>query len=345
MAREEFKIQSPCFLSVTILELYLPLITSLRLWGRTLKRIVFMRCDRMRTGAVKRWQELNQGSNRLASMLALAGVLSLGWGVSSEESAIALPSLAPNQMGYVISATPVAAAQPPQAMVNSLRQSLSKQTGIPAKKLRVIESSQKNWTDGCLGLAKPDEMCAQMLVPGWRVVFSNGTRRWIYRTDATGKNYRLETPTQRSLLPKPTKLDPVALIKPIQLAETELPPKLQGDEIFRVIASGGFTGQTRQTTLLKDGRVLQVRLNPDGTRTKLEVHQVSSTQIAQFQHLLQRHLPKFDRYNYPAISGSADFITITLSSPSSTVRYADIVQSQLPQELQAVVQAWGKMER
>jgi outer membrane lipoprotein-sorting protein len=308
-----------------------------------LKRIVFMKCDCMRTGTVKRWQKLNQGSNWLVSMLALAGVLSLG--VGSEKSAIALPSLTSNWNGYVISAAPAQTAQPPQAMINSLRQSLSKQTGIPAKKLRVIESSQKNWTDGCLGLAKPDEMCTQILVPGWRVVFSNGIRRWIYRTDATGKNYRLETATQRSLLPNPTKPDTVALIKPVQLTETELPPRLKGDEIFRVIASGGFTGQTRQTTLLKDGRVLQVRLNPDGSTTKPEIHRIASIQVAQFQQLVQRHLPQFDRYSYPATSGSADFITITLSSPSGTVRYADIVQSQLPRELQAIIQTWGKMER
>lgn len=305
-----------------------------------------MNCDRRRMDAVERWQKLNQVSQRLAPMLALAGMLSLGLGVSSGTMAIASSlSVLSSQPGAVISATPTQTAQPPQPLINTLRQSLSKQTGIPAKKLRVVESSQKTWTNGCLGLAKPDEMCTQMMVPGWRVVFSNGTRRWVYRTDATGKNYRLETPTQRSLVPIPTQPVTVAAIEPNQLPVTELPPKLKHDEIFRVIASGGFTGQTRQSTLLKDGRVLQVRLNPDGTTTKPVVHRVSAAQVAQFQRLLQRHLPQFDRYNYPATPGSADFITVTLSSPVGTVRYADTIQNQLPQKLQTIIATWNKMER
>lgn len=297
----------------------------------------------MRAHAVQRWQKLNQDANRLAPMLALAGVLSLGLGIDSEKPAIALsPSLMPNQADSVIASTP---AQPPQALVNTLRQALSQQTGIPAKKLRVIESSQKTWPNGCLGLARPDEMCTQMMIPGWRVVFSNGTQRWVYRTDATGKTYRLETPIRRSLVPVPAQPVTVASIKPGQLSDAELPPKLKGDEVFRVIASGGFTGQTRQTTLLKDGRVIQVRLNPDGTNTKPEVHRVSSVQVTQFQHLLQHHLSQFDRYNYPATSGAADFITVTMSSPSATVRYADIMQNQLPQELQTIVRTWNRIAR
>ncbi len=305
-----------------------------------------MTCDRMKIGAVKRWQAFNQGTNRLASMLILAGALSLGMGWGAGKTAIAGPaSLLENQVGIVISATPTQTAQPPQSLVNTLRQSLSKQTGIPAKKLRVIESSQKNWANGCLELAKPDEMCTQMIVSGWRIVFSNGTRQWAYRTDATGKTYRLETPTSRSRSPLPPKPAPMSLIQPVPLPETELPPQLKGDEVFRVIASGGFTGQTRQTTLLKDGQVLQVRLNPDGSTSKPDIHRVSTAQVAQFQTLVRRYLPQFDRYNYPAVPGSADFITVTLSSPSGTVRYADSVQNQLPQELQTLVQAWNRMER
>lgn len=304
-----------------------------------------MKCDRMKMGAVKGWQAFNQGTNRLAPMLILAGMLSLGMGVGVGKTAIAMPqSLATNYSDVRISSTPAQAAQPPESLVNTLRQSLSQQTGIPAKKLRVVESSPKTWTNGCLELAKPDEMCTQVMVSGWRIVFSNGTRQWVYRTDATGKNYRLETPRPRSRSPLPT-TTPMSSLQTMPLPETELPPTLKGNEVFRVIASGGFTGQTRQTTLLKDGRVLQVRLNPDGTTSKPEVHRVSATQVAQFQTLVQRYLPQFDRYHYPAVPGSADFITVTLSSPSGTVRYADTVQNQLPQDLQIIVQAWIRMER
>ncbi|PZV14581.1 MAG: hypothetical protein DCF22_08730 [Leptolyngbya sp.] len=80
----------------------------------------------------------------------------------------------------------------PSTVANAVRQDLSKQTGIPAKNLRVVQSTPKTWSDGCLGLAKADEMCSQMMVQGWEVVFSNGTRRWVYRTDSTGRVYRME---------------------------------------------------------------------------------------------------------------------------------------------------------
>jgi hypothetical protein len=288
--------------------------------------------------------ELSLGSSRVVIMLALAGVLTLGMGVV-EGRAIALPSFPSSQAADLTNTTLAQATQPPQAMVNTLRQSLSKQTGIPAKKLRMVESTQTTWPNGCLGLAKADEMCTQMMVPGWRIVFSNGTQRWAYRTDATGRNYRLETPTQRSALPIPTEPVATASIQATQLSDTELPASLSEDELFRVIASGGLTGQTRQATLLQDGRMIRVRLNPDGSTTQLSVQRVASTQLSQFQKMVQQYLPRFDRCNYPATSGAADFITVTLTSALATVRYADIMQSRLPQELQTLVQTWNQMER
>jgi hypothetical protein len=227
--------------------------------------------------------------------------------------------------------------------VITLRQSLSKQTGIPAKKLRVVESSQRTWPDGCLGLAKADEMCTQMMVSGWRIVFTNGIQRWTFRTDSTGRNYRLETPTSRSQRPDSLSSVPLPLLQPVSLSDAELPPKLKGDEIVRVIARGGFVGQTRQTTLLKDGRMLQMRLNPDGTSTPWRVHRVSSAQVNHWQKTVQQHLPQFDRCNYLNTASSADFITVTLTSTAGTIRYADSVQNQLPQELQTVIQTWNQM--
>jgi len=289
------------------------------------------------------FQKINWHSSQAVSVLMLAGFLSLGIGAAGQD-AIALPFFPSSQTTYSISATPFQTTQPPQAMVNALRQSLSKQTGIPAKKLRVVESTQKTWPNGCLGLAKADEMCTQMMVPGWRIVFSNGTQRWTYRTDATGRNYRLETSTKQSQLSLPTALV-IALLQPVPLSDTELPARLKDDELFRAIASGGLTGQTRQTTLLKDGRMLQVRVNPDGTTTPLGTHRISSTRIDEFQKVVQRYLPSFDRCNYPAMPGAADFVTVTLTSSVGTVRYADSVQNQLPQELQAIVNTWNQMGR
>lgn len=65
-------------------------------------------------------------------------------------------------------------------------------TSKTADALRVVEAEPHNWTDGCLGLAKPEEICTQAIVPGWRVIVSDGLREWSYRTDDSGSLVKLE---------------------------------------------------------------------------------------------------------------------------------------------------------
>ncbi|MDQ2097984.1 MAG: hypothetical protein QQW96_10090 [Tychonema bourrellyi B0820] len=82
--------------------------------------------------------------------------------------------------------------QLPASIIEAVRLDLSRQTGIAARRLRVTESSRQSWPNTCLGLAKSDELCGQMIVEGWRVVVSDGRQFWVYRTDARGKILRLE---------------------------------------------------------------------------------------------------------------------------------------------------------
>jgi len=82
--------------------------------------------------------------------------------------------------------------QLPATVAAAVRQELSRSTGIAADKLKVTESSGKSWPNTCLGLAKADEICGQMMVEGWRVVVSDGSQTWVYRTNARGNILRLE---------------------------------------------------------------------------------------------------------------------------------------------------------
>ncbi|MCS6814719.1 MAG: hypothetical protein NZ772_14290 [Cyanobacteria bacterium] len=81
---------------------------------------------------------------------------------------------------------------PPVQLIQAVRQTLSQRLGISPDKLRLVASQPRTWSDGCLGLAQADEICTQALVPGWRLEFTNGQQRWIYRTDMTGRLVRLE---------------------------------------------------------------------------------------------------------------------------------------------------------
>ena len=85
--------------------------------------------------------------------------------------------------------------QLPATLAAAVRQDLSRQTGIAAGKLKVTESSRQSWPNTCLGIAKADEICGQMIVEGWRVVVSDGRQTWVYRTNARGNVLRLEKKT------------------------------------------------------------------------------------------------------------------------------------------------------
>ncbi|AFZ08898.1 hypothetical protein Osc7112_4606 [Oscillatoria nigro-viridis PCC 7112] len=82
--------------------------------------------------------------------------------------------------------------QVPATVAAAVRRELSDSTGIAADKLKVTESSGQSWPNTCLGLAKADEICGQMIVEGWRVVVSDGRQTWVYRTNARGNILRLE---------------------------------------------------------------------------------------------------------------------------------------------------------
>lgn len=84
----------------------------------------------------------------------------------------------------------------PAQVIDAVRQDLSNRTRIAANKFKMVKASQKTWSDGCLELAQPDELCTQALVEGWQIVMSYGDRSWIYRTDAQGNTVRLETETE-----------------------------------------------------------------------------------------------------------------------------------------------------
>lgn len=69
---------------------------------------------------------------------------------------------------------------------------LSQQTGIPKGKLKITQYSPQTWSNGCLGIAKSNEICTQALVEGWRVVVLGNSRTWVYRSDRNGQIVRLE---------------------------------------------------------------------------------------------------------------------------------------------------------
>lgn len=128
------------------------------------------------------------------SVLVITGILSLSLSaVAIAQGAMAAPSYLAQQAGQSNSL--------PRSVANAVLQDLSKREGIPVSKLKIAEYSRQSWTDGCLGLPNPDELCTQVIVEGWHVVVSDGSQQWVYRTDASGRNVRLENPNGTASLP------------------------------------------------------------------------------------------------------------------------------------------------
>jgi len=86
----------------------------------------------------------------------------------------------------------LASPGPPNSVIEAVRQDLSQKTKISVNRLQIQAAQRQTWPDGCLGLAKPGELCTQALVPGWRIVLTDNQKTWVYRTNSSGANLRLE---------------------------------------------------------------------------------------------------------------------------------------------------------
>ncbi|BBD64408.1 hypothetical protein NIES4072_19290 [Nostoc commune NIES-4072] len=219
----------------------------------------------------------------------------------------------------------------PASVKNAVLQAASKRLQQPISQLRIIEFQQQTWKDGCLELANADEFCTQALVPGWRVVVGINEQTLVYHTNQTGSALRLNEKASSTPL------------TPVQIPVSQLPPPLDQYVVFREISGGGITGRTYETVLLKDGQLIRVRIG-DANDSERSVRRVSVQQVQQFVRSLERSkFSKFKNLSYPAPSGSADFITYTLTSLEGTVQYNDISRNNLPKNLQAAVKAWNDL--
>lgn len=270
---------------------------------------------------------------RMAALL-LSGLLTSGLGIGLVESVQAAP---------LFPANPSVAAKDkkqttllPRSLANLVLQDAAQRLNRSTRSLQIAQAERQTWSDGCLGLAQRDVLCTQALVPGWRVVVEGGQRRLVYRTNTSGSVIKLDTTASQ--------ISDAGNWQPVRLASADLPPAPARDVVFQVVSSGGIAGLTHQITLFRDGRLVKARLTGSGAAEETQIDQLSRQQVRQFEQLLkQQGFEQFHGLSYPAPSGAADFITVTLISRSGTTRYADLVQGRLPQSLQQVIRSWDRL--
>lgn len=80
-------------------------------------------------------------------------------------------------------------ADPPAVL--AARTAIAVQLGLELALVRAVSVEPMTWPDGCLGVAQPDEMCTQALVPGYRIVVEANAARYVLHTDETGVQVRV----------------------------------------------------------------------------------------------------------------------------------------------------------
>jgi hypothetical protein len=83
-------------------------------------------------------------------------------------------------------ATP-ARRTPQQAAIDALAALLKIDKGA----ITLVSVEEREWPNGCLGIAEPGTMCAQVITPGALVVLEAGGKRYTFHTDARGLTAKL----------------------------------------------------------------------------------------------------------------------------------------------------------
>ncbi len=115
---------------------------------------------------------------------------------STQIEAIETPSTATNssqtETNPIPSGTESSTEELPAKVQSAVLSDANKRVSKPVAALRITQSEKQSWSDSCLGLAEPGKLCAQVIVPGWKVTLTDGQRELIYRTDSKGKLVKLE---------------------------------------------------------------------------------------------------------------------------------------------------------
>lgn len=78
------------------------------------------------------------------------------------------------------------------------RQALMASLNLSADQVRLISAEAVDWPDGCLGVRRLDALCAQGIVPGYRLVMEAEGQRYEYHTNQDGSVIAPDAPTPAS---------------------------------------------------------------------------------------------------------------------------------------------------
>lgn len=78
--------------------------------------------------------------------------------------------------------------------IESPERVLAKETDFSVDQITLLDSEHVDWNNACLGAAKPGEICAQVITPGFKITLDTPAGIYEIHTDETGKVYRIVPP-------------------------------------------------------------------------------------------------------------------------------------------------------
>jgi hypothetical protein len=80
----------------------------------------------------------------------------------------------------------------PASVVDQVKAVLVQRLAVDESEILIGEVSAQDWSDSCLGVGRADEICAQMITPGYLVTAEIDGVTYIYRTNEDGSVIREE---------------------------------------------------------------------------------------------------------------------------------------------------------
>jgi hypothetical protein len=68
---------------------------------------------------------------------------------------------------------------------------LGKKLSVQAGEIAVIRYEERQWRNSCLGFSAPNEMCADVITPGWLVLLESEGKQYEAHTNASGTQVRI----------------------------------------------------------------------------------------------------------------------------------------------------------
>lgn len=75
--------------------------------------------------------------------------------------------------------------------VEAAQMALAQERGVAMTEITVVTFEQREWSDSCLGLGGPAEICAAVVTPGWEVTLDLNGQPVEVRTDFGGEQVRI----------------------------------------------------------------------------------------------------------------------------------------------------------